>query len=262
MFDSLFSKLENATDPFPKHLPSKPPQTLIAFIYHFARPFRGLIILSAILAVTVSILEVYLFAFVGDLVDWLATTERETLWERHGLTLLGVGLLAAVLIPILKFFYESVIHAGLLGNLAMRTRWQAHRYLLRQSMTFFQDDFAGRVATKMMQTALAVRDVLISAIQVFLYVGVYFTAAIVLFAASDIRLTAPMLLWLAGYVVALRYFVPRLRDISMEQADFRSVVTGRVVDSYSNISTVKMFAELGYEDSYAREGMLAFLKNV
>lgn len=262
IFDRLFSRLENATDPFPEHLPRKPPDTLIAFMFHYARPFRWLIAVSAVLAVAASILEVYLFAFVGDLVDWLATTERETLWDVHGMTLLGVAILAAVLIPVLKFFYETVIHAGLLGNFAMRTRWQSHRYLLRQSMAFFQDDFAGRVATKMMQTALAVRDVMISAIQVFLYVGVYFTAALILFAASDLRLTAPMILWLVGYIAALRFFVPRLRDISMEQADFRSIVTGRVVDCYSNISTVKMFAEPGYEDSYAREGMMAFLKNV
>jgi len=262
VINRLFTWLESATDPFPTHLPQKPPQTLLRFIYHYARPFKGLIAISAVLAVSASILEVFLFAFVGDLVDWLTTTDRSTLWEEHGLVLIGMGLLAAVAIPILKFFFESVVHAGLLGNFAMRTRWQAHRYLLRQSMTFFQDDFAGRVATKMMQTALAVRDVLISAIQVFLYVGVYFTAAVVLFAASDLRLTAPMILWLLGYIVTLRHFVPRLRDISMQQADFRSIVTGRVVDSYSNISTVKMFAEPGYEDSYAREGMLAFLQNV
>ena len=125
----------------------------------------------------------------------------------------------------------------------MRTRWQAHRYLLRQSMTFFQNDFAGRVATKMMQTALAVRDVVIRFTEVFLYVSVYFTAALLLFASSDFRLVAPMFFWLGGYLVALKYFIPRLRDISMEQADVRSVVTGRVVDSYSNISTVKMFAD-------------------
>lgn len=262
MFARLFTWLENASEPFPEHLPRKPPDTLVRFLVHYARPFRGLIALSAVLAVTVSILEVYLFAFVGELVDWLAAAERETLWSERGMTLLAVGILATIVIPALKFFYESIIHAGLLGNFAMRTRWQAHRYLLRQSMTFFQDDFAGRVATKMMQTALAVRDVVISAIQVFLYVGVYFTAALVLFAASDIRLTGPMILWFVGYLALLRYFVPRLREISMEQADFRSIVTGRVVDSYSNISTVKMFAEPDYEDSYAREGMLAFLGNV
>ena len=262
MIARLFSWLEGATDPFPESLPRKPPDTLLRFLVHYAWPFRRLIVVSAVLAVAVSVIEVYLFAVVGELVDWLATTDRETFWTDHGHWLAFVGVLAAVAIPILKFFYESIVHAGLLGNFAMRTRWQSHRYLLRQSMTFFQDDFAGRVATKMMQTALAVRDVVISAIQVFLYVGVYFTAAVVLFAASDIRLTAPMILWLVGYLITLRYFVPRLRQISMEQADFRSVVTGRVVDSYSNISTVKMFAEPDYEDSYARDGMLGFLKNV
>ena len=235
---------------------------MLRFIIHYAWPFRRLIAFSAVLAVVVSVLEVYLFAFVGDLVDWLAVADRQTLWSLHGATLIGVGLLAALVIPILKFFYESVVHAGLLGNFAMRTRWQAHRYLLRQSMSFFQNDLAGRVATKMMQTALAVRDVVVSATQVLLYVGVYFTAALVLFAVSDVRLTAPMIIWLAGYLIVLRHFVPKLRRVSMEQADFRSVVTGRVVDSYANISTVKMFSAPAYEDAYARDGMRDFLRNV
>ena len=262
MISAFFTWLENLSEPFPGHLPRKPPVTLLRFMVHYAWPFRHMIVASALLAVAFSVFEVYLFSFVGDLIDWLATAERDTFWADHGLHLFLVGILAAVVIPGLKFAYESVIHQGLLGNFAMRTRWQAHRYLLRQSITFFQDDFAGRVATKMMQTALAVRDVVISAIQVFLYVGVYFTAAVVLFASSDLRLTAPMIAWLIGYLVVLRYFVPRLRDISTEQADFRSIVTGRVVDSYSNITTVKMFAEPAFEDEYAREGMTAFLHNV
>ncbi|MBT4689821.1 MAG: ABC transporter ATP-binding protein, partial [Rhodospirillaceae bacterium] len=162
-------------------------------------------------------------------------------------------------LPILKFFYESVSHQGLLGNFAMRTRWQAHRYLLRQSMEFYQDDFAGRVAAKMMQTALAVRDIVMKFTEVLLYVAVYFAAAVVLFASSDLRLTAPMIIWFIGYMFAMRYFVPRLRDWSKAQAEARSVVTGRVVDSYTNIGTVKMFAHAAYEDDYAREGMQGFL---
>jgi len=262
VINAFFTWLEKSADPFPAHLPQKPPVTLVRFMMHYARPFKRMIVAGALLAIAFSVFEVYLFSFVGELVDWLATAERETFWTDHGIHLMLIGGLAAVVIPGLKFLYESIIHQGLLGNFAMRTRWQSHRYLLRQSITFFQDDFAGRVATKMMQTALAVRDVVVSAIQVFLYVGVYFTAAVVLFASSDLRLTAPMILWLVAYVAALRYFVPRLRDISTEQADFRSMVTGRVVDSYSNITTVKMFAEPAFEDEYAREGMTAFLDNV
>ena len=141
----------------------------------------------------------------------------------------------------------------------MRTRWQAHRYVLRQSMDFFHNDFAGRVATKVMQTPLGVREVVMKVSEVLLYVAVYFTGALILLASSDLRLTAPLILWLTGYLLALRYFIPRLQAISKEQSDARSLVTGRVVDSYTNIATVKMFAHAEREDAYARNGMDIFL---
>jgi len=205
------------------------------------------------------VVEVYLFSFVGTLVDWLNTTDRATFWEAHGTALYIVGAVVLVLNPLLNFAYEVVLHQGLMGNFAMRTRWQIHRYLLRQSVAFFQDDFAGRIATKMMQTSLDVRDTVNRSFSVFLYVGVYFTGAMVLFANSDLRLTTPMFLWLIGYLITLWVFVPQMARVSKEQADARSMVTGRVVDSYTNINTVKMFADAGDEDDYAREGMDIFL---
>ena len=113
----------------------------------------------------------------------------------------------------------------------MRTRWHAHRYVLRQSVEFFQNDFAGRVATKVMQTALAVRDVVMTALEVLLYVFAYFTGAVVLFASSDLRLSVPLLLWLAAYIAALYHFIPKLKRLSAAQADARSIVTGRIVDA-------------------------------
>ncbi|HJM90402.1 MAG: ABC transporter ATP-binding protein [Alphaproteobacteria bacterium] len=239
-----------------------PPASLIPFILHYARPFWPLLLASGLFSTVIALLEVMLFAFLGRLVDWLATAERATFWADHSGELVLMGVVVLAVLPVLKFVYGSISHQGLLGNFAMRTRWQAHRYLLRQSMEFYQDDFAGRVAAKMMQTALAVRDIVMKLTEVLLYVVVYFGAAVVLFASSDLRLTAPMLLWLAGYLIAMRYFVPRLRDWSMAQAEARSVVTGRVVDSYTNIGTVKMFAHAAYEDSYAREGMEAFLEPI
>ncbi len=258
----LFAWLEGLSDPFPEALPGKPPVTLPGFVIHYSRPFWPLLLAASVLSAVVAILEVWLFSFVGNLVDWLASADRATFWSDHALELTGMGLLVLVFLPLLKLFYESIHHQGLLGNFAMRIRWQAHRYLLRQSVAFYQDDFAGRVATKVMQTALGIRDTVMRATEVLLYVGVYFTAAVFLFAASDLRLTAPMIAWFVGYLLTLRYFVPRLRDISREQAEVRSVVTGRVVDSYTNIATVKMFAHTEYEDAYAREGMDAFLDNV
>jgi len=180
----------------------------------------------------------------------------------HRTQLILMSILVLIILPALKLLFELLTHQGLLGNFAMRTRWQAHRYLLRQSMTFFQDDFAGRVATKVMQTAVGVRDTVLKVTEVLLYVSVYFTSALVLFASSDIRLTLPLIAWLSLYLLALWYFVPRLRDVSKEQADARSVVTGRIVDSYTNIGTVKMFAHADREDAYARDGMETFMDNV
>ncbi len=262
MIDKLFNWLENRSDPFPVEPPEKPPDTLLGFLVHYSWPFWPLLLMVSVFATIVAIVEVGLFAFVGNLVDWLVASDRESFWSEHKYYLIGMSVLVLIVLPILKFGYESVVHQGLLGNFAMRTRWQAHRYLLRQSVEFFQDDFAGRVATKMMQTALAVREVVMKLTEVLIYIGVYFTAALVLFASSDLRLSAPMILWLAGYLIALRYFIPRLRAVSMEQAEARSAVTGRVVDSYTNIGTVKMFAHAAHEDDYARASMGAFLDNV
>ncbi|MDP7547691.1 MAG: ABC transporter transmembrane domain-containing protein, partial [Alphaproteobacteria bacterium] len=248
MLARFFRWLESRTDPLPPEQPEMPPASLIPFMLHYARPFWRLLLASALFSTVIALLEVTLFGFLGRLVDWLASADRATFWDDHGGQIILMGAVVLVVLPILKFFYESISHQGLLGNFAMRTRWQAHRYLLRQSMEFYQDDFAGRVAAKMMQTALAVRDIVMKLTEVLLYVAVYFTAAVVLFASSDLRLTAPMIIWLLGYVAAMRYFVSRLRDLSMAQAEARSVVTGRVVDSYTNIGTVKMFAHAAYED--------------
>ncbi|MDH3743367.1 MAG: ABC transporter ATP-binding protein/permease, partial [Hyphomicrobiales bacterium] len=200
--------------------------------------------------------------FVGNLVDWLTAADKASFWADHSTRLIVMSILVLVVLPGLRFIYEVAVHQGLLGNFAMRTRWQAHRYVLRQSMQFFQDDFAGRVATKVMQTALGVRDLVMKITEVLLYVSIYFTAAVVMFAFSDVRLTAPMIAWLIAYLAVLRYFVPRLSRISMEQADHRSLVTGRVVDSYTNIPTVKMFAHADYEDAYVKDSMEGFLSNV
>ena len=262
MIAAIFRWLETRTDSFPEDLPERPPTTLISFILHYARPFWPLLLASSLFATVVALIEVSLFAFVGKLVDWLSTANRQTFWQDHWLSLTGMGVLVLLVLPFLKFWYEAVVHQGLIGNFAMRTRWQAHRYVLRQSMDFFQNDFAGRVATKVMQTALGVREVVMKVSEVLLYVAVYFTGALILFASSDLRLTAPLILWLIGYIVALRYFIPRLQAISKEQSDARSLVTGRVVDSYTNIATVKMFAHAEREDAYARNGMDIFLDTV
>ena len=259
MIASLFRRLETHVEAFPAVQPAMPPASFWGFIAHYTRPFWPLIAVSAALSATIALIEVSLFGFLGSLVDWLQKADRATFWSTHGLFLLAMSGVVLLVLPSLKFFYEAIIHQGLLASFTMRTRWQAHRYVLRQSMDFFNNDFAGRVATKVMQTAMSVREVVMKITEVLLYVSIYFTGAVLLFAATDMRLSAPLVLWLGGYLVAMRYFIPRLGKISHVQSDARSVMTGRVVDSYTNIATVKMFAHAEREDSYAQDSMQSFL---
>jgi ATP-binding cassette subfamily B multidrug efflux pump len=235
---------------------------LLAFAWHYTRPFWPLLVISMMFSAVIALLEVWLFAFLGDLVDLLTSAERATFWENHGTKLMVMGAIVLVVLPVLNFFSEAVSHQGLRGNYAMRIRWTAHRYVLRQSMDFFHNDFAGRVATKVMQTALGVRDAVMKLTEVIIYVSVYFTGALILVATSDLWLMAPLLIWFAGYVAACWYFVPKLGKLSADQADMRSLVTGRVVDSYTNIPTVKLFAHADREDAYAKEGMGLMLETV
>ena len=206
-------------------------------------------------------IEVSLFAFLGSLVDWLSTADRATFWQEHGTELTWLAAVVLFVLPVLKFLYEVVVHQGLMGNFAMRIRWQAHRYVLRQSMEFFHNDFAGRVATKVMQTALGGARHGVEAHRSPALRHGLFRRRPVMFASSDWRLAVPMGIWLAGYV-AMWYFVPKLRRPLGAQADARSILTGRVVDSYTNISTVKLFAHAAREDFYARDGMEHMLQTV
>jgi ATP-binding cassette, subfamily B, multidrug efflux pump len=262
VFNRFFHWLESRVDPFPPDRPQMPPPGLLAFAWHYTKPFWPLLAVSMLFSAAIAFLEVYLFAFLGDLVDFLTAANRETFWQDHGTKLIVMGAVVLIVLPLLNFISESISHQGLRGNYAMRIRWTAHRYVLRQSMDFFTNDFAGRVATKVMQTALGVRDAVMKFTEVIVYVCVYFFGALVLVATSDLWLMVPMLIWLAGYVAACWYFVPRLGRISAEQADMRSLVTGRVVDSYTNIPTVKLFAHHDREDGYAKEGMTWMLDTV
>jgi ATP-binding cassette subfamily B multidrug efflux pump len=158
MIARMFRWLEHRVESFPAEQPSMPPASFWGFVFHYTRPFWPLIGLSAALSATIALIEVSLFGFLGHLVDWLSKADRATFWETHGTFLLGMSAVVLLVLPTLKFFYESVVHQGLISSFTMRTRWQAHRYVLRQSMAFFNNDFAGRVATKVMQTAMSVRE--------------------------------------------------------------------------------------------------------
>ena len=262
MIARFFSWLETYVDSFPMHRAEKPAPKLFAFVFHYTKPFLPLLIASILFSTVIALIEVYLFAFIGNLVDLLSAADRATFWGENSTKLILMGALVLLVLPILNFISEAISHQGLRGAFAMRIRWLAHRYVLRQSMDFFHNDYAGRVATKVMQAALGVRDAVMKITEVVVYVTVYFVGALVLVATSDYWLMLPLLVWLGGYALACWYFVPRLGKLSEVQAELRSLVVGRVVDSYTNISTVKLFAHAEREDSYAREGMGWMLESV
>lgn len=258
----MFSFFEKLTNPFPAEHPSQPPKGLIAFCRHYTIGMWPIILLVSFLSALIAALEVSLFGYIGQLVDWLSVRQRETFLEQESTSLFLMAGVILVILPALVILQSLLTHQTLLGNYPMKIRWQAHRYLVGQSLGFFQNEFAGRVATKVMQTALSVREAVMKLLDILVYVSVYFISIVVLVFSIDWRLSLPLLVWIVVYCVILRTLVPRLKRVSQKQADARSMMTGRIVDSYTNIMTVKLFSHTSRESEYAKEGMSGFLDTV
>ena len=258
----MFSFFERLTNPFPAEPPTQPPTGMVAFCKHYTKGMWAVLLTVSLLSAIVAILEVTLFGFMGKLVDWFAERDRATFVEQESNTLILMGIVVVVLIPGFILLRSLFSRQSLLGNYPMRIRWQAHRYLLGQSLSFFHNEFAGRVATKVMQTALSVRETVMKLLDLMVYIGVYFISMVVLIFTADWRLALPLVVWLVVYIGILRVLVPKLKQVSQYQADARSLMTGRIVDSYTNISTVKLFSHSQREASYAQESMDKFLHTV
>ncbi|MDR1934514.1 MAG: ABC transporter ATP-binding protein/permease [Candidatus Accumulibacter sp.] len=257
----MFELFEKTVDPYPGSPPPAPPRGFIAFVWQGTEGMRGLIGGMMICTGIVGAFEALLFAMLGKVVDWLAAIEPARLWEEAGgrLLLLTGVIAASVVVALLQTLIK---HQALAGNFAMRLRWNFHRLMLGQSMSFFQDEFAGRVSAKVMQTALAVRDTCFIVTDILVFVVIYFITLVLVLGGFDGWMLAPLFGWLACYLCSLRYFVPRLARVSKDQADARASMTGRVTDAYTNIVTVKLFSHAGREAGYAREAMQEFLLNV
>lgn len=271
LIDRLFTWFEARLDAFPDTPPGKdqvgisalqPPKTLWRFCWFYTRDAMPWLITMSCLSAAIAVGEVMLFGFMGELVDWLAGADREGFMDREASRLTFMAVVMLVILPAIGALNSAIMHQTLLGNLPMIGRWNMHKLLLNQSMQFFSNEFAGRVSTKVMQTALAAREVIMKLLDIAVYVGVYFLTMLVLIAAADWRLAIPVVFWMIAYGVIVAYFVPRLQITSERQADARSLMTGRVVDSYTNIATVKLFAHAGREQAYARDSMDAFLQTV
>jgi ATP-binding cassette, subfamily B, multidrug efflux pump len=257
----LFSQFEKLVHPYPDGTPKPPPRAFFAFLWECTHGMRGYILAMTVFTALIGAFEALLFGMLGNVVDWLSRIQPSRLWaEQKGTLLLLLGLLLAS--TVLVAIQSALKQQALAGNFPMRLRWNFHRLLLSQSMGFYQDEFAGRVATKVMQTALAVRDTWMIAAEMLVFVIIYFVTLLVVLGNFDVWMLLPFLGWLALYVGALSYFVPRLGKVAQAQADARSMMTGRITDAYTNIATVKLFSHAGREARFARSAMEEFLTTV
>ena len=253
----MFRFFERQVPPYPAQEPKVPPKGFFAFIWACTQGMRGWIGLMTLTSALLSVYEALLFAIMGRVVDWLGTVSPVNFWAEQHATIIGIAgiLLGSVLLLAL---HTTVMHQVLAINFPMRLRWLFHKLMLGQSMSFYADEFAGRITTKIMQTALSVREVVFMVVDVFVGVGVYMVGILILAASFEWRLMIPFAIWFVAYAAACFYFVPRLGKIGKEQADARSMMTGRVTDAYTNIATVKLFAHTRREAEYARNAMEAF----
>ena len=257
----MFSYFERLVDPYPDAPAPPPPATFGAFVWAATDGTRAYIALMTLFTAAIGAFEALLFAMLGNVIDWLADARPQTFWREHGTTLalLALVLVSSIALALLQSLYKQ---QTLAGNLPMRLRWNFHRLMLAQSMTFFQDEFAGRIATKVMQTALAVRDAWMVFGDILVYVIIYFVTMSAILGAFDLRMIGPFLLWLGLYGISMWYFVPRLARVAQEQADARSLMTGRITDAYTNIATVKLFSHSQREATYAKAAMQEFMATV
>ncbi len=261
MLNKIFAWFERRLNPYPEQSPQTPGNGLIRFIWSSLDGMKGWILLLSLMVVGTGVMEAVLFQFMGVLIDWMGQYTPAQLWAEKGHLLLAMG--AALVISVVWLFVSSLIRLQTLqGNFPMRLRWNFHRLMLGQSLSFYQDEFAGRVSAKVMQTALAVRDTVLTIADMFVYVAVYFITSGAVLVALDGWLLLPFVIWIVLFVVILRLLIPKLAKTAERQADARSLMTGRITDAYANIATVKLFSHGAREAAYAKRSMKEFMLTV
>ncbi|MDO9075551.1 MAG: ABC transporter ATP-binding protein [Rubrivivax sp.] len=230
-----------------------PPAGLLAFYWHYVRQARGLFAAMFVSGLAVALIDTVIPVFIGKLVRLMQATDRPAALADAMPMLVGMGLLILVGRPLALMADSLVRNNAVVPGVTSLIRWQSHWHVVRQSWPFFQNDFAGRIANRVMQTSNALRDCVVSSIRAVWYILAYGLSALFLMSLADWRLAIPTVLWFCGYVFFLRHFVPKMRDLAKTSSELRSLVMGRVVDSYTNILTVKLFARSKDEDDYVRE---------
>ncbi|MCC5993340.1 MAG: ABC transporter ATP-binding protein [Rhodobacteraceae bacterium] len=258
----MFKYFEARIDAYPPEAPTRPPATLWGFSLHFSRPVLPWLLAMSGLSALFAIIEIILIGYLGRLVNRMTELGPERFMAEEAGRLFGMAGLQLVVLPAISVIGALIMYQVIMGNFPQRIRWLGHRWLLGQSMGYFQDEFAGRIATRLMQTALSVREVVMKLMDVAVYIGAYFLGTLWLASTQDGWLALPFLLWSLAYGALLWVIVPRLGRVSQEQADARADMTGRIVDSYTNIATVKLFSHAAREEAYARAGLDGFLQTV
>ena len=251
----MFRFFENLVDPYTPYVETDtPPRKLWPFMRAYCEPFKGIFVLTAIMSIVVAAIEVGLIYYMGRIVDLLATDPTQ-LWANHGTELMLVAGFVLIVRPLFQGFDVALINNAILPNFGTLIRWRAHRQVLRQSVGWFENDFAGRIANRIMQTPPAAGEVVFQTFDAISYSLAYMIGAAVLLSTSDWRLMLPLLGWFVLYGVLVKWTVTRVGPASQAASDARSKVTGRVVDAYTNIHSVKMFAHHDLEVDHAKEAI-------
>jgi ATP-binding cassette subfamily B multidrug efflux pump len=251
----IFRWFENLIDVFDRPDQGAPPDRLVRFYAHYLHRGRWVLAAMFVVGFAVALVEVALFGFLGKLVDLAKSEQAAGFFDRHGPELLGMAAVAVVLRPLLMALGDLLMHQAVTPALTARIRWQQHRHVARQSLAFFQNDYAGRIANRIMLTGASLRESAVQIIDALWYVAVYAGSALFLFAQADWRLMLPLGCWLLAYVATLAFFVPRVRERSWRASQSKSRLMGRVVDGYTNIATLKLFPHARREDDYVAEAV-------
>ncbi len=247
---------EKLVDPYADHGAGRAvPRKLIPFLLEYLRPFRKVAFLIVFFTAIVAAMEIGMIWYAGRLVDALSASGPAEVWNDYGLELLLIAIALLVARPLLTLIDIAFINQSLMPNIGTMVRWRSHKRVLGQSVGWFQEDFAGRIANRVMQTAPAVGEASFQVFDALAYASLYVIGALILLSDTDIRLAIPMVLWLIAYVGLIAYFVPRVGKASKAFSDARSTITGRIVDSYTNIQTVKLFAHTDREERFAYEAI-------
>ncbi len=251
----LYRRFERLIDPF-RDVPERmPPSDVIRFYVYYLRQVWPVFLALLFVGLIVALIEVALFSYLGRIVDLAQGTAPADFFTLHGRELIWMAVVALILRPVFNGLHDMLVHQSINPSMTNLIRWQNHRYVLKQSLGFFQNDFAGRIAQRIMQTGNSLRDSAVQVVDAIWHVVIYTVSALVLFAEADWRLMIPLLLWVVGYVGALGYFIPQVKHRSVVASDSRSKLMGRIVDGYTNITTLKLFAHTRQEEDYAREAI-------